>query len=535
MIEVGQSVGNYNITAKLGEGGMGAVFLAEHPVIGSKVALKAIHPQFARNAEVLSRFVNEAKAVNQIGHDHIVDITDFGTAPSGDFYFMMEYLEGQVLAEAIRSNGAFPPARALHIAVQIADALEASHGHGIIHRDLKPENIFLIVRDGVQDFVKVLDFGLAKLTYSDELPTHHSRTGSVMGTPYYMSPEQCEGRAEIDHRADIYALGVILFEMLTGKIPFGGEGYGEIIIKHVTVPPPAARSIIPDLPLVLDMILFRALSKAPEQRFQSMAAFRDALLDPDGYGSAMPLPDASNDMTDRVRAALPMARTEMNFRPAPGGGSQPQYIDGLGQAPSTFRDNTGEVWVREDEPKPKRHRVRTALLVGVTLAGAAMAGMKYRNQARSFVAAAAAPSTPSTVRVNFNSEPDGATVVRADGTVLGVTPLSTDVSYGDKPIEYVIRLNGYLPRTTSIVPNLPSPVFAVLEKAQAAPGVQPLAPEANSPGAVVQAMPAINALEAAAKQREAVRSARRRSALRAAEVVDLPTPGTDEPLRPSAP
>src|SRR4051794_21833750 len=143
MIDVGQSVGNYNITAKLGEGGMGTVFLAEHPVIGSKVALKAIHPQFARSAEVLERFVNEAKAVNQIRHDHIVDITDFGTAPTGDFYFTMEYLQGRSLADAIKTDGAFPPARALNIAAQIADALAASHEHGVVHRDLKPENIFL--------------------------------------------------------------------------------------------------------------------------------------------------------------------------------------------------------------------------------------------------------------------------------------------------------------------------------------------------------------------------------------------------------
>ena len=530
MIDVGQSVGNYNITAKLGEGGMGTVFLAEHPVIGSKVALKAIHPQYARSADVISRFVNEAKAVNQIGHDHIIDITDFGTAPTGDFYFMMEYLEGQGLGDAIRSNGAFPPERALNIAAQIADALEASHAHGIIHRDLKPENIILIVRDGVQDFVKVLDFGLAKLTLSDEVPTHHSRTGSVMGTPYYMSPEQCEGKAEIDHRADIYALGVILFEMLTGKIPFGGEGYGEIIIKHVTVPPPAARSIVPELSPALDMILFRALSKAPDARFQSMNEFRQAILDPEGYAFATPVEEASKDMTERVRVALPMARTEMSFRPA--SASQPQYVEGLGQAPSTFRDSVGEVWVRENEVKPKGHGVRNTLLVGLALAGVALAGAKYRNQARTFVEAAAAPIKPSTVRVNFNSEPNGATVVSADGTVLGVTPLSTDVIYGDKPIEYVIRLDGYLPRTTSIVPNLPSPVFAVLQKDQVAPQVQP---DAAAVKAVIADGPVTGDPEAAAKKREAARSARRRSDLRAAEREAAVEPDRDETLQPTAP
>ncbi len=414
MIDVGQRVGNYDITAILGAGGMGTVFLAEHPVIGSKVALKAIHPEFAQSPEVFARFVNEAKAVNQIGHDHIIDITDFGIARTGDCYFMMEYLEGETLTAAIKRTGALRPARALNIAAQIADALSASHEHGVIHRDLKPENIFLIVRDGVQDFVKVLDFGLAKLTHADELAMYPFRAGSVMGTPYYMSPEQCEGRAEIDHRTDVYALGVMFFEMLTGKIPFGSEDYGEILVKHISVQPPAARSIMPDLSPALDMILFRALSKAPGDRFQSMTDFRNALQDSEGYASAKPIVDTSKDMTERLRVALPMARTELKFRPTRAS-SHPEYVDGLGQAPSTFRDSVGEVWVRQEEPPPTHHRGRTALLMGLVLAGVALVGMKFRNEARSFVAAAAAPSKPSTVRVNFNSDPAGATVVVPTG------------------------------------------------------------------------------------------------------------------------
>ena len=476
MIDVGQTVGNYNITAKLGEGGMGTVFLAEHPVIGSRVALKAIHPQFAASAEVVGRFVNEAKAVNQIGHDHIVDITDFGTAPTGDFYFTMEYLQGESLGDAIKNAGAFPPARALSIAAQIADALSASHEHGIIHRDLKPENVILIVRDSVRDFVKVLDFGLAKLTHVhvDAQPAQHSRTGSVMGTPYYMSPEQCEGRAGIDHRADIYALGVMLFEMLTGKIPFGGTGYGEIIVKHVTVLPPAASSIVPELSSAMDAILFRALAKAPDERFATMAEFREALLDPERYGASAPVEVAPEELTGRVRAAMPMARTELspgNDRP-----SSPQYIDGLGKAPSTFRDSVGEVWVREEGPTPKRHRGGLVLLVGLMLAGGAVAGVRYRRQATHFLNVEM-PAKPTTVRVTFNSDPNGATVARPDGTVLGVTPLSTDVPYGTEAVEYIVRMDGYLAMAASIVPNLPSPFFAALKRDERTPLPALAAPE----------------------------------------------------------
>src|SRR4029077_18036869 len=163
MIDIGHTIGNYKITAKLGEGGMGVVFLAEHPVIGKKVAMKAIHPELSRNAEVVSRFVIEAKSVNQIGHEHIVDIADFGNTPDGEFYFIMEYLQGEALSERLRREGRLPHTSELSIAAQIADALAASHRQGIFHRDLKPENIFLIARGGSRDFVKVLDFGLAKL------------------------------------------------------------------------------------------------------------------------------------------------------------------------------------------------------------------------------------------------------------------------------------------------------------------------------------------------------------------------------------
>jgi serine/threonine protein kinase len=486
MIDVGQTVGNYTVTAKLGEGGMGVVFLAEHPVIGSKVALKAIHPHFARNADVVSRFVTEARAVNQIGHDHIVNITDFGHTTDGDFYFLMEYLQGEMLSDWINSHGAFPPARALNIAAQIADALNASHEQGVIHRDLKPDNIFLITRDTTADFVKVLDFGLAKLTHaSTSTPTHHTGAGAVMGTPYYMSPEQCEGRAEVDHRADIYSLGVILFEMLTGRVPFGGEGYGEIIIKHVTVRPPTARSLVPELSPALDALLSRALSKDPASRFQSMAEFREALLDPEGYGTSREIPETvEDDFSGRLRAALPTARTQMSLvppSPAPKVKvERPSAPSSPSSPSSTFRHNAGEV-IDDVELKPKRNRGGLMLLGVASLMGIVVVSMHGRGAGAQLVATARAAVRPSTIRVNFSSDPDGATISRSDGSILGVTPLSIDVPYSDKAVEYRVTKDGYAAKVSSFVPNLPLPVFALLEKNQEPAAPAPAAPPVEDP------------------------------------------------------
>ena len=313
MIAVGQTIGNYLITAKLGEGGMGVVYLAEHPVIGRKVAMKAIHPELSRNPEVVSRFVTEAKAVNQIGNEHIVDIHDFGTTTDGEFYFIMEFLQGEALVDRLKHDAPMQPARALAIAAQVADALGASHQHGIIHRDLKPENIFLITKGHAPDFVKVLDFGLAKLTQGEDKVSHKTRTGSVMGTPYYMSPEQCEGKPNIDYRSDIYSLGVILFEMVTKCVPFGGEGYGEIIVKHITSPVPLPRSLNPLLPYAVEAIILRAMAKRRNERFQSMEEFAAALQDPEAYLASAPAFEANDAPSSPIavpHAAAPAGRAD---------------------------------------------------------------------------------------------------------------------------------------------------------------------------------------------------------------------------------
>jgi len=282
LIGAGQSIGNYRILSKIGTGGMGAVYLAEHPLIGKRIALKVIHHELSSNKEVVQRFFQEARAVNTIGNHHIVEIHDFGVTPDGDHFYIMEYLEGKTLASLLARHVALDVMRSLHVGSQIASALHAAHVAGIIHRDLKPDNIMLIERLGNPDFVKVLDFGLAKF-FSAGTSAVKTAAGVLLGTPQYMSPEACESKSTVDYRTDIYALGVLLFQMLTGVLPFDGESMGEVLVKQVTQLPPAPRGLNPNIPPSVEQILLRCLAKAPEARFQSMEVLRSALLDPEAY------------------------------------------------------------------------------------------------------------------------------------------------------------------------------------------------------------------------------------------------------------
>ena len=288
MIAAGQLIGNYRIVSKIGMGGMGAVYLAEHPMIGKKVALKVIHRELASNKEVVQRFFQEARAVNTIGNEHIVEIHDFGVTPEGDHFYIMEFLEGRTLASVLARETALDTMRALHVGAQIASALSAAHVSGVIHRDLKPDNIMLMTRLGDPDFVKVLDFGLAKMFQATGASAVQTAAGVLLGTPQYMSPEACESKRDVDHRTDIYALGILLFQMMTGVLPFDGESMGEVLVKQVTQLPPVPRGLNSMIPPSVEQILLRCLAKPPEMRFQTMQALREALLDPEAYLRASP-------------------------------------------------------------------------------------------------------------------------------------------------------------------------------------------------------------------------------------------------------
>ncbi len=264
---IGRTIGNYVVRKKVGQGGMGAVYLAEHPRIGRQVAIKVLLPELSKNPQVVQRFFTEAKSSSEIRNQHIIDILDFGELSDGLSYIIMEWLEGQSLRDALRA-GKFDLDRAVHIAIGIGRALGSAHARGIVHRDLKPDNIFLIPRGDDPDFVKVLDFGIAKLMQQEE-SAHDikTQTGALIGTPAYMSPEQCRGQA-VDQRTDIYALGVIMYNMFTGKQPFIAEGLGELLLAHMTQVPTALRQIEPEIPEVLEHCVAHALEKDPGARYQ---------------------------------------------------------------------------------------------------------------------------------------------------------------------------------------------------------------------------------------------------------------------------
>ena len=287
MIAAGQSIGNYRILNKIGTGGMGAVYLAEHPLIGKRVALKVIHRELASNREVVQRFFQEAKAVNKIGSEHIVEIHDFGVTPEGDHFYIMEFLEGRTLASVLHHDRVIDIVRSLHIGAQTANALAAAHAAGIIHRDLKPDNVMLATRLGDPDFVKLLDFGLAKMFVGGGSALK-TAAGVLLGTPQSMSPEACESRPSVDHRTDIYALGILLFQMMTGVLPFDGQTMGEVLVKQVTQLPPPPRGYNANIPPSVEQIVLRCLAKQPDARFPTMLALREALLAPDRYLSQSP-------------------------------------------------------------------------------------------------------------------------------------------------------------------------------------------------------------------------------------------------------
>jgi serine/threonine-protein kinase len=278
-LEVGQVIENkYRIIRLLGEGGMGAVYEGENIRINRRVAIKILHPAFTSNTDVVQRFEREAQAAGRIGNDHILEVIDLGVLPDGDHFMVMEFLDGESMSDRMRRIGRMTPQELAPLARQLLVGLAAAHAAGIVHRDLKPDNVFVLrEKAGVRDYVKIIDFGISKFQPLSGDGMKMTRTGAVMGTPYYMSPEQASGSKEADGRSDIYSVGVILYEAVTGHVPFDAPTFNALMFQIVlsdVVPP---QTVVPDLDPAFAAVILKSMTRDVSKRFQSAQEMIDAL------------------------------------------------------------------------------------------------------------------------------------------------------------------------------------------------------------------------------------------------------------------
>jgi serine/threonine protein kinase len=365
----GSTIGSYRILKELGRGGMGAVYLGEHTLLGRRAAIKVLLPALSADEVVVKRFFNEARAVTRIADPGIVQVFDFGYDAEGRAYIVMELLDGEAMDKRLARVGTFGLLEVLRLMRLICTSLGAAHAKGIVHRDLKPENIFIVGDPAVPggERAKILDFGIAKLS-GDDPGAATTRTDVLVGTPLYMSPEQCRGGGAVDHRSDIYTIGCVMFAMLTGKPPFVGAGAGELISAHMREPPPLASERVPGLPESVDLLLERCLRKAPGERFQTMAELVQAIgvLEHAAY-RATGEPSAV-DAPAGYPASGPVAVPTLSFLfgSAPVMTSPPPAALTMGMA-TAEPDPTAETAVLSNAPAARQARLELQARPGSTL------------------------------------------------------------------------------------------------------------------------------------------------------------------------
>jgi serine/threonine-protein kinase len=452
-----KEIGNYVIRALLGEGGMGAVFAGEHRFLGTRVAIKVLHGTYANNQAVTQRFFQEAKSSLEIGHPNIIKILDFGQTGDGQLYLVMELLEGASLAQTLARRGALGEGMAARIGMAIADGLVAAHHKGIVHRDLKPDNVFLTSGNEI----KILDFGIAKVSKA----VASTKTGSLLGTPQYMAPEQARGSQHVGPHTDIYALGAILFEMVTGRPPFSGEDLAELLTKHL-FEEPLKPSLLTEVSPAMETLILQCLAKSPDERPATMIEVRSRL------------------------AALAGSADEPLAAP-PAGASVERAA-----ALSTLGGATGERRALSLADKPRRVP-RAALVAGVLalLIGGTVAVTRRGPGAKAATAAVVAPPAPlpssappqppppppALAKVILRSEPPGATVT-VDGKPAGTTPTLLSIAL---PQEVYLSLDSYQPAKEIVSAPGETVVKLVPEKKH-----EPVRPAAHRPPAKPKAAPA---------------------------------------------
>jgi len=454
-----QSIGPYRIIGKLGEGGMGEVFEAMHETIERRVAIKLLHPDRARDREVAARFLNEARAVNRIEHSGLVQISDCSQTPDGSIYIVMELLRGATLGQRLKERGRLTPAEAVMLCRQVSSALVAVHDKGIVHRDLKPENLMLVGDPETpgRERVKILDFGIAKLTSDCGAGQVKTSSDVIIGTPRYMSPEQCRGNREIDDKSDVYSLGVVLYLMLAGRAPFEGSGSGEVIAMHIYEPVPSLRRLAPETPPELVELCHRMLSKKKRAR----PTMRQVLTEFEALAESLgpPPPSGVSSTSLPPPTAEPTAgATESTFG-LPTGQSAEAAVE---PTYSTLGVSTGQSGRARRRPLG---RWLTAGLATAASLGLLVLARWGTSPARGPAPALPAPLTPAPapgsptqpgpprklVRWSLRSQPPGAEIVRAaDGVVLGRTPWTSEMVEAPGQLELRLRLPGFAERRLSL-------------------------------------------------------------------------------------
>lgn len=346
---IGLRLGDYEVLEHIGSGGMGHVYRGIQPVIKKRVAVKVLKPEYASDTALVARLIQEAEAVNSISHRNIIDIFGLGTLPDGRTYIIMEFLDGEPLDAYMRAHRPLPPLEAIELIADICIPLSAAHRANVIHRDLKPSNIFLVKQIDGSRYLKLLDFGLAKKSFGVDGKTAQTSATTVTGTPDYMAPEQCRG-LDISPRTDLYALGILAYEMLTGALPFTGDTSMDVMMQHVLKVAPAPSEVRPNIPHELSAVVVKLMAKAPEERFESAQDVRNVL-------KAVAARLGSPIITPPPMSTLRMARfPEGTELPAPKPVNPSVWDD------SAPNNKTDIVFAKA----PKNRRVQVAVALGVT-------------------------------------------------------------------------------------------------------------------------------------------------------------------------